>query len=138
MRFRPALSAMLAAGLAGCGAERVVVPAAPHGGTLVGLPDGLGRVEIVRHGAPDKPDQARLLLYFFGPDDKPITPAPTSATLKPKERQSKAIAFKPAADTDPSNAGALESPLLDTSGDIAGELSSTIGGKPVRVSINIR
>ena len=138
MRFRPALSAMLAAGLAGCGAERVVVPAAPHGGTLVGLPDGLGRVEIVRHGAPDKPDQARLLLYFFGPDDKPITPAPTSATLKPKERQGKAIAFKPAADTDPSNAGALESPPLDTGGDIAGELSSTIGGKPVRVPINIR
>ena len=138
MRFRPALSAMLAAGLAGCGAERVVVPAAPHGGTLVGLPDGLGRVEIVRHGAPDKPDQARLLLYFFGPDDKPITPAPTSATLEPKGRKGKAIAFKPAADTDPSNAGALESPLLDTGGDIAGELSSTIGGKPVSVPINIR
>ena len=129
---------MLAAGLSGCGAERVVVPAAPHGGTLVGLPDGLGRVEIVRHGAPDKPDQARLLLYFLGPDDKPITPAPTSATLEPKERQAKAITFKPAAGTDPSNAGALESPLLDTGGDIAGELSSTIGGKPVRVPINIR
>jgi hypothetical protein len=122
MRLRPALSAVLAAALAGCGAERVVVPAAPHGGTFVGLPDGLGRVEIVRRGATDKPDHARLLLYFFGPDDKPITPAPTSATLEPKERKGKAVAFKPAADTGPSNAGALESPQFDTGGDIAGEL----------------
>jgi hypothetical protein len=32
----------------------------------------------------------------------------------------------------------MKSSLLDTGGDIAGELSSTIGGKPVRVPINIR
>ncbi len=138
MRFRHALPAVVAAGLVGCGPEPVVVPTAPHGGTLAGLPEGLGRVEVVRQEASGKPDQSRLILYFLGPDGKPIAPAPTAAQLKPKERRAKAIDFKPAGDADPAKAGALESPPLEAVGDIAGELSSTIGGKPVRVTISIR
>ena len=136
MRSRHALPAALAAALVGCGPEPAIGPTAPHGGTLAGLPDGLGRVEVVRREAEGKPDQARLLLYFLDPEGKPIAPAPASATLKPKERRSKPIDFKPATGTE--EAGALESPPIDAVGDVAGELSSTIAGKPVKVSINVR
>ena len=74
-------------------------------------------------------------LVDIGPDASIV---PMLATNWTTSADGKAITFKPAADADPSNAGALESPQIDTSGDIAGELSSTIGGKPVRVPINIR
>jgi hypothetical protein len=139
MRFRHAFPAVIAATLAGCGrAEPVIGPTAPHGGTLAGLPDGLGKLEIVRQDVSGKPDQARLLLYFLDPDGKPMTPAPTVATLKPKEPRGKAIGFKPTSVADPSKAGGLESTLFVTGGDISGELSSTIGGKLISVTITVR
>lgn len=138
MRPRHALPALVAAALVGCGSGPVVGPTPPHGGTLAGLPDGLGTVEIVRQDAPGKADESRLLLYFLDPDGKPTTPAPTAATLRPRGPRGKAIDFKPAGDADASKAGALESPPMQAGGDVSGELSSTIDGKPVRVTINIR
>jgi hypothetical protein len=139
MRFRRAFPAVLAATLAGCGqAEPVVGPKAPHGGTLAGLPEGLGRLEIVRQDVSGQPNQARLTLFFLDPDGKPISPAPTVATLKLREPRGKTIDFKPTGEADPSKAGGLEGPPFETSGDISGELSSTIGGKPVSVTITVR
>jgi hypothetical protein len=139
MGSRLAFAAVVAATLSGCGrAEPAVGPSAPHGGTLAGLPDGLGRVEIVRQDVSGKPDQARLVLYFLDPDGKPISPAPTAATLKTRESRGKPIDFKPTSDADPSKAGSLESAPFEAGGDISGELTSTIGGKPVSVMISVR
>ena len=139
MRSRHLLACLIAGALAGCSRpEPVLAPKAPHGGTVTGLPEGLGSLEIVRVDVPGKSDQAQLVLYFLGPDDKPITPAPTAASLKPKERGASPVSFKPAGDADPSRAGALESPPFKADGDISGELSSTIGGKQITTTINIR
>jgi hypothetical protein len=139
MRFRQSFPAVVAATLASCGpAEPVIGPTAPHGGTLAGLPDDLGKLEIVRQDVWGKPDQVRLILYFLDPDGKPMTPAPTSAALKPKEPRGQTVGFKPTTDADPSKAGALASTPFATSGDISGELSSIIGGKPISVTITVR
>jgi hypothetical protein len=132
---------LVAAILAGPGCTRtepVMAPPPPHGGTLAGLPDGQGKLEIVRQEVPGAPDQARLILYFLDAHDKPLSPAPTAATLALKVPRGKSISFKPAGDADPSKAGSLESPPFATGGDISGELSATIGGKPVKVSIAVR
>jgi hypothetical protein len=139
MGFRRAFAAVIIATLAGCGrTEPVIGPTAPHGGTFAGLPEGLGRVEIVRQEVSGRPDQARLVLYFLDPEGKPITPAPTGASLKTREGRGNAVVFKPSGDADPTKAGGLESPPFGAGGDISGELTSTIGGKPVSVTINVR
>jgi hypothetical protein len=129
----------IAAVLVGCGnRERLVVPSAPHGGTLAGLPDGLGTLEIVRQDLPGATSQTQLVLYFLGPDGRPLTPAPRSATLKPRERGARPIDFRASDAADPSKAAALQSPPLGGRGDVTGELSATLGGKPVNLSISVR
>jgi hypothetical protein len=130
---------LLAASPAGCGqSQPSLTPMAPHGGTLVKLPDAQASAEIVRQDAPDKPGRTRLLLYYYGANLKPMTPAPTSATLKPKGRGVPQVELKPTGDPDPARAGELASPSFQADGDVAGELSTTIGGKPVTVTISVR
>jgi hypothetical protein len=130
---------LLAASLAGCGrSQPSLSPTAPHGGTLVKLPDAQASAEVVRQDAPDRPGQTRLLVYYYDAGLKPMTPAPTAATLKPKGRGAPPVEFKPTGDSDPARAGELASPSFQADGDVAGELSTTIGGKPVTITINIR
>lgn|GEM_PF-6664529 len=139
MRIRLAFPVLIAATFAGCsGAEPVLAPPTPHGGTLATLPEGQGELEIVRSEVSGKPAEVRLMLYFLDADNKPITPAPTAATLKLKAPRGKAVNFKPTEDADPSKAGALESASFAAGGDISGELSLTINGKPVKVSMSVR
>jgi hypothetical protein len=130
---------LLAASLAGCGGDRPPLsPTAPHGGTLVKLPDGQASAEVVRLDAADTPGQTRLLVYYYHADLKPMTPPPTAATLKPKARGLAPVELKPTGDPDPAKAGELGSPSFQADGDVTGELSTTIGGKPVTITINIR
>ncbi len=130
---------LLAATLAGCGGPPPSLgPPSPHGGSLFRLTDGRSTVEVVRRDAPDKPGQARLSLYFFDPGLKPKVPGPTVATLKPKERGARPVEFKPTGDADPARAGELAAAPFEAPGDVAGELSATVDGKPVTATINVR
>jgi hypothetical protein len=130
---------LLAASLAGCGpSQPSLTPRAPHGGMRIRLPDGQTSAEIVRQDAPDKPGQTRLLVYYYDAELKPLTPAPTAATLKPKGRGVPPVEFKPTGDPDPARAGELGSSSFQADGDVAGDLSTTIGGKPVTITISVR
>jgi len=138
---RASLSAalLLATTLAGCGPPRPILPPPPpHGGEAFALPEGKGFIEVVRRTVADKADLSRLSLYSLDAEMKPMTPSPTAATLKGRGRGGKSIDFKPSTDTDPSKAGGLESPDIPDQGAIDGELSMTIDGKPVTLSISVR
>jgi hypothetical protein len=111
---------------------------APHGGTLVKLPDGRTSAEIVRQDAADRPGQTRLLVYYYDADLKPMAPPPTAATLKPKAKGLAPVELKPTGDPDPAKAGELGSSSFQADGDVAGELSTTIGGKSVTAAISVR
>ncbi len=140
MKLFPVVACVFGAFVMGCGRLEPTItrPQAPHGGTIVGLPNGLGNVEVVREAVDGKPDESKLFLYFIDAGGKPIVQAPTAANLKPKERRVAAVSFKPAAGTDSSKMGALESSSVRAGGDISGELSTVIAGKPVAVIVNIR
>jgi hypothetical protein len=125
--------------LAGCTQPQAPLSRiAPHGGMLIGLPDTTGSVEVARQAVADKVGITRLYLYGLDADMKPMTPMPTAASLKSRGRGGKSFDFKPSSDTDPSKVGSLESPDLPDQGDIVGELSVTINGKPVTLPISIR
>jgi hypothetical protein len=130
---------LVAASLSGCGHPQApLTPSAPHGGILVKLADGRSVAEVVRRDAPDKPGRTQLFVYYYDADLKPMTPAPTAATLKPKGRGARSVELKPTGDPDPSKAGELASDPFEATGDVSGELSATIGGKPVAAVINLR
>ncbi len=140
MRFVARAACLAVVALVGCGQSEPVLPQskAPHGGTVVALPDGLGNAEFVREEVPGTPPQTKLFIYFIDSDGKPIAAAPTDATLKLKERRTTPVSFKPTSGADPATAGALASAPFAINGDIAGELTATVGGKPVTVSVNVR
>jgi hypothetical protein len=139
MRKSARAACILAACLAGCGQTQIpLTPKSPHGGALVKLPDGRAVAEIVRQDTADKPGQTRLLLYYYDAELKPMTAAPTAATLKPKGRGATPVEFKPTGDADPAKAGELASSTFQADGDVAGEISAIIDGKPVAVAISIR
>ena len=139
MKLARLLAISIASILAGCSQPQAPLsPRAPHGGMLFSLPDATGSVEVARQAVADKPGVTRLYLYCLDADMKPMTPSPTAAALKSRGRGARSFDFKPSSDSDPSKAGALESPDLPDQGDIDGELSVTINGKPVTLSIGIR
>ena len=124
----------------GCGRSEptIVTPPAPHGGTIVGLPDNLGNVEVVRAEGASAPGQAKLFLYFLDSGGKAMAPAPTSATLKPKGRGAAAVNFKPATGGEPTQVGALESGSFAVDGDVVGELTTRVANKAITVTLNVR
>jgi len=140
MRFVARAACLAVAALVGCGRSEPVLPQpkAPHGGTVVTLPGGLGNAEFVREDVPGTPLQTKLFIYFINSDGKPIAAAPTTATLKLKERRTTPVSFKLSPAADPATVGALASAPFTINGDIAGELTATVGGKPVTVSVNVR
>ncbi len=137
---RSCLSAcLLAATLAGCGeTQPVLVPIAPHGGTLVRFPDGKGFVEVIRQDAPASAGQSLVVAYYLDPEQKPLTPAPTSATLKLRGARKGTLELKPTGDADPARIGGLATPPFDAPGGIEGTLTATLAGKPVAVPISFR
>jgi hypothetical protein len=139
MRFARVPAYLIATVLVGCSpAPTALAPPAPHGGMLLDLPDNQGYVEVVRQNGADQPGHDRLRLYYLNADLKPMSTPPASATLKPRDRSAAAIEFRAPSGGDPSQAGMLESPDMVVQGDIGGELKTTIAGKPVSLSINIR
>jgi hypothetical protein len=139
MRFAHLLAILIASTLAGCSRPPTSLsPRTPHGGMIFALTDAPGSVEVVRQTAADKPGVTRLYLYWLDAEMKPMTPAPTLATLKTRGRGTRSFDFKPSSESDPSKAGALVSPDLPDQGDIDGELSVTMNGKSVALSISIR
>jgi hypothetical protein len=131
---------LLTATLAGCTpSQPKLVPTSPHGGTLFVFPEGNGRLEVVREDNPDKPDKVQITVYFLDEAFKPLDPMPTAVSFKPKApKNAPKVELKPTADADPAKASGLASPPLDNSEPVAGEISATIGGKPITIPINIR
>jgi len=121
----------LAVGLAGCagdGSHKVPPPA--HGGTLVELPDRKGHVEVVKRDAPGQAKASQVVLYFLNSSSTPMDPPPTAATLK--LRGGKPIDFKSA------EGGSMEAGPIPNLGDLEGELTATIDGKPITVPLGRR
>ncbi len=127
------IACLTAATLIGCSSSEpnLIAPKAPHGGTLRKLPDGLGSVEVVRDDPADKSGQSVLTAYYYDVEMRPMSPTPSSASLRSKERRNGTIALKPTGD-------ALASAPFTVEGGIDGELSTTVGGKPVGVTISLR
>ena len=126
------MACLIAATFAGCSTEpTLAIPKAPHGGTLRPLPGRPGSVEVVRADQDDKSGRTVLTAYYYDAEMKPMAPIPDSATWKSKDRRAGTIALKSTGD-------ALVSAPFAASGGIDGELSATIGGKPVSVSISVR
>jgi hypothetical protein len=139
MKFAHLLAISTASILAGCSQPQAPLsPRTPHGGMVFTLPDAPGSVELARQAVAEKPGITRLYLYGLDADMKPMTPMPTAVSLKSRGRGGKSFDFKPSSDPDPSKAGSLESPDLPDQGNVDGELSVTINGKPVTLSISIR
>jgi len=112
-------------------------PATPHNGTLVSLPEDGGFVEIVKEPDSGKKDRAKILAYFLDSSRNPITTV-SAVTLKSKATGNKPIELKPTGDADPAKAGGMATPSLPDVGEIDGELTATIAGKPVTIPLNVR
>jgi len=139
MRPSRLLYVLPVASLAGCSTgPPEIMPKAPHGGAIVALPGNPNSIEVLRQESPDHPGKARLLVYGLDADLKPLTPAPTSATLKPRGRRVKSLELRPTNDSDPSRAGELATEPFEDPGEVSGELTITIGGKPASVEIGVR
>jgi len=130
--------ALIAAALAGCepAGPRGVL-SAPHGGTLIDLPEGKGFVEVLRRDAPGKPGGSRVVLVFLDAVRRPMVAPPASATLKLRTDAGKSIDLKPTDPADPDGPAALASPPLPA-GEIEGQVTATVDGKPAVLTINVR
>jgi hypothetical protein len=130
---------LLAATVVGCGPPKPnLPPPLPHGGLAFPLPEAKGFVEALRQDAPDQPGRTQLVIYFLDAECKPLASEPAAATFKPKGRGASPVVLKPLGNADPSKSGGLASAPFADPGEIVGELSVTIEGKPVSVPINIR
>jgi hypothetical protein len=139
MRLVYLFAVLVATILGGCAANQTPIsPRTPHGGMLLALPDSPNSIEIVRQEVVGKPDSSRLILFYLDADQKPLTPAPTAATLKLRGRGARSIDFKPSSETDPSRAGGLESAEIPERGGIDGELSTNVNGKSVALAVSVR
>ena len=138
--FHPLRLALLpallgASGLVGCSPTQApLTPQAPHGGMIFDLPGGAGSVEVVRRLIADQPGRIRPCLYYLDAAMNPMTPPPTVATLKFRGRKGGSVEFQPPS----TQAGMLEGPNMPDAGDIEGELTATVDGKPAAVSISVR
>ncbi len=133
----PAL--LVASGLVGCSSTQApLIPKAPHGGMIFDLPGGAGSVEVVRRPIEDQPGRIRPCLYYFDAAMNPKAPPPAVATLKLRGRKGGSVEFRPPSAADPAGVGMLEGPNLPDAGDIEGELTATVDGKPTTVSISVR
>ena len=133
MTSRILSTAVLASAIVGCGGGGPApgnLP--PHGGTLVPLSGagGGGFAEVVRDGR-------RVVVYFLDPDRKPLSPAPSDVRLRLQGAARKTVELSPVDDPDPAKSGGLAGATPDD-GDVSGELSARVGGKPVTASINAR
>jgi hypothetical protein len=129
---------LVAAALAGCGGTQApIMPQAPHGGSILTLPDGKGRIEVLRQESPEKAGESRLLVYCLDAEMKPLTPGATAANLKPRGRGGRPLELKPTNNPDPSRSGELASEPFKEPGEVSGELTLTIGDRPVTLAIGV-
>jgi hypothetical protein len=100
---------------------------------LLALPGGKGQVEVVRkEGASGSaPVTAEVSFYFFKDAGTPYTPAPSAGTLTVGK---KTVALKPEGD-------ALVTPIappLFPKGQLDGDLTIELDGKPTTIPLGVR
>lgn len=120
----------------GCGGSSALSTAnsgklAPHGGTLFPLPDGQGRVEIVKKEGT-APITAEVSIYFYKQDSTPFNPAPTTGTLVLDDKRK--VTLQADGDAMVTPAG----PVLFGDRDVEGRLLIELEGRLVRIPIGMR
>jgi hypothetical protein len=129
----------------GCGSSTPTAGpniAAAHGGNVLALPGGKGYVEFlveaVGGAAKSKNQKSQAVAYFLKVDGSgPLDPAPSDVTFTPEGGS--AVTLKP--DGSGSKAGrfASEPGLTLLAGrEVAGELSASVGGEVVKVTVLAR
>jgi hypothetical protein len=115
--------------------------AATHGGNLLTLPGGKGFVEFVVEGPATKAEKnpkSQVIVYFLKADGSgPLDTTPSDVSFTPEGGSS--ISLKPAPDA--SKTGRFESDpgqSLAAGREVSGELSASVAGESVKVSIVAR
>jgi hypothetical protein len=149
--FFLAILFLAAALLAGCGgispapvAARANIPA-PHGGTIIPVPDNRGYGEFLLEPPPKPGGKAAgsaIVVYFLGPDGKsPMAPAPSSVSVSyTVDRATKTVnlSHKPNADDPAGRSRFATDPLSLAENRLEGDLNATIQGDAVSLPITIR
>lgn len=131
--WRP-LVLILFMAILGCESNPTLGPRAPHGGTILPIPDKKGSIELVKKEVEGQAEQVRFVVYFSGPNDKPLATAPTATTFTPTGKGAKPVQFKPTGNSDAS----MASDPFPNSEEIDGNLSVTIDGEPITIPVKIR
>ncbi len=118
----------------GCEPTPNLGPKAPHGGTILPIPEGKGSLEFVKKGSEGEDGKVVFLAYFYGPDDKPLAPPPASASFTPTAKGAKPIEMKPSGSSDE----AFSSAAIADSGEVDGSVTAIVDGKPVAIPVKIR
>jgi hypothetical protein len=132
--LRSLLIPLFVAAFVGCEPPHSRPPKTPHDGTLVPIPGNKGTVEILKRDAEGRADQVQLVVYFYGPDDRPMTTLPTAATFTPSARGAKTILLK---DTGNSDACMASEPFSNTV-ETEGKLVFPMDGSPTTIPVRDR
>jgi len=124
--------------LSGCGggppSTSNAGPPPPHSGNLKTMPGGKGYVEIVKKDAPSStaPMTGEVSFYFLKEDGAtPYSPAPSTGTLTVGKKK---VTLQPAGD----GLATPNGPPLFAKGDVDGNLSVELDGKPVTIPLGVR
>ena len=138
------LAVGLAVAVGGCsgGVTPATAPTvtAAHGGALTPLSGGAGYVEIVTEAESKvtKAARGRIIVYFVNADGSaPPSPAPTDVTYTDESRKP----YKLEPKTDAAFKGAKfesEPGPFNPGKGLSGELSASMGGSPVKLSLSTR
>ncbi len=137
---------LLALGLIpGCGGGAISEPSkfasAPHGGSIVDLPESLGFVELKTETEPvakgsRKTSKSRIVAYFIQPDaTTPMSPPPTDVKVTLGAGGSGAVVnLLP----QPSDPGQFASEPGDYPDGLRGQIDFQLDGKPVQATFLFR
>ncbi len=111
------------------------MPAAPHGGHFIVLPNDKGFAELMTERSAERTKGAkpgRILAYFYQPDGKTaLSPAPTDVKVRLAGSDVKLA-------SQPEPAGLYASEPGQYPDELRGEIEMTCGGAPLQASFMFR
>ncbi len=123
------------AAVSGCGGTGALDggPKPPHDGELITLPGGKGYVEVVtkKAASPKTPLDGELSFYFLKDASTPLSPAPSTGTLKVGKSEVKLESQGDALVTP-------KGPPLLQKGNLDGLLKVDLDGQTVNIPLGVR